>query len=305
MDQNNKASIYHAIQTAPLKVTEAELALHLESARFDPRLYEVLTELMRDYWWNFDSSKVNEALKKNRSPYAIKPALSAIISQCSFSSEELKRVFEDWSAGCTKGIENPNPQLFYIALNKIGSPSMQREVDENQSYFSEFNLISKDSPFNKGFPGEVPSMAEMVFHHNKWKMSPVDSGAEEISGDAKGSEDDSVYSVSRQVAEGGSWKIHFFNFVDAFRRTRDLKLIADPPSIELPEKESALISSIVCELCHNMGIEKPEWAIQKKYLKEPWFVAGVERLKPMAIVESSPWFIRNNIFVLANFLDRA
>jgi hypothetical protein len=40
-------------------------------------------------------------------------------------------------------------------------------------------------------------------------------------------------------------------------------------------------------------------------LDSPWFVAGIENLKASALVESPVRFRKRNIFVLANFLERA
>ena len=40
-------------------------------------------------------------------------------------------------------------------------------------------------------------------------------------------------------------------------------------------------------------------------LATPWFVAGVENLKALALVESPTHFRKRNIFVLGNFLSRA
>ncbi|HEY8271349.1 MAG TPA: helix-turn-helix transcriptional regulator [Pseudobdellovibrionaceae bacterium] len=117
--------------------------------------------------------------------------------------------------------------------------------------------------------------------------------------------EDSVKDVSSKVAQGGSWKIHFFNFVDAFRRTKNPELVISPPIESLDEKERVLLASMTVELCLKLGVEIPEWAKAQRPLKYPWFVAGVESLKPMAIVESPISFKRNNIFVLENFLARA
>lgn len=117
--------------------------------------------------------------------------------------------------------------------------------------------------------------------------------------------EDSVEEVSQEVARDGKWKIHFFNFVDAFRRTKDTALIQKSPSDLLGEKERALLASITFELCLELGIDVPDWAKKKYVLKDPWFVSGMENLKAMAIVESPVSFKRNNIFVLENFLARA
>ncbi len=117
--------------------------------------------------------------------------------------------------------------------------------------------------------------------------------------------EDSAEDVATKVAIDGKWKIHFFNFVDAFRRSKNPDLVKNPPGEDLGEKERALLCSITFELCRELRVEVPKWALQKHTLKEPWFVSGMESLKAMAIVESPATFKLNNIFVLENFLSRA
>lgn len=117
---------------------------------------------------------------------------------------------------------------------------------------------------------------------------------------------DSIRDISLRMALEGfdSWKTHFFNFVDAFRRTHDEALIHDPPVHELDERLQALTASGVEALCSEAGIQVPPWCAGIPSLKSPWYPAGIENLKAMALIESPVWFRRRNIFVLGNFLDR-
>lgn len=148
-------SIYYQIQNHPLEIGEKDLARIFDQVRFDPRLMEVATEFIRDFWWNLNPGMVNNKLKLSRFPYAIKPAILAIIKNSHFPSDEVFKVFLKWYGVVVSGIKNPNPQLFYIGLNAIGSKSMRREEDEALPYFTSFNLIAKDAPFNKGNSGSV------------------------------------------------------------------------------------------------------------------------------------------------------
>ena len=52
------------------------------------------------------------------------------------------------------------------------------------------------------------------------------------------------------------------------------------------------------------GIEVPEWIEQVPAVKDPWFVAGLNNLKAIAIVESPLAFRYRKIFVMENFLFR-
>jgi hypothetical protein len=116
----------------------------------------------------------------------------------------------------------------------------------------------------------------------------------------------STVGISLAVIRDGfeSWKIHFMNFVDEFRRTFDARLILLAPVPTLDEKLRALLASITCTLCYEAGMELPSWARREYFLDRPWFVAGMQSLKAMALLESAPEFRRNNIFVHENFLRR-
>lgn len=119
------------------------------------------------------------------------------------------------------------------------------------------------------------------------------------------SSDDCIAVVSLLMTQDENWTIHLFNFVDAFRRLKDPRLVELPPVRRTPLKYRALLASTVAQLCLEMGIIAPEWAERSIFLPEPWFISGVERLRAMALLESPIFFRRNNIFVLENFLSRA
>ena len=117
----------------------------------------------------------------------------------------------------------------------------------------------------------------------------------------------SVQSVSLLVLRDGdkSWKIHFMNFVDEFRRSLDARLILCPPSADLDLKLQALLASIVCHLCREAKMDPPAWAQKTYHLERPWFVSESESLKAMMILESPLEFRKNQIFVAEDFLKRA
>ncbi|MCC7405657.1 MAG: hypothetical protein IT288_14760 [Bdellovibrionales bacterium] len=128
-----------------------------------------------------------------------------------------------------------------------------------------------------------------------------------VSQSAKTQPDCSVQAVGYQVLLDGedSWKIHFMNFVDEFRRTLDTRLIVLPPPRQLSQRLQALLGSMVSYLCHESEIAAPKWAERILPLADPWFVSESEALKPMMILETPLEFKRNLIFVGENFLDRA
>jgi len=102
-----------------------------------------------------------------------------------------------------------------------------------------------------------------------------------------------------------SWRIHLFDFVDAFRADPVPALVRTPPIPELEPRLAALLASTVEALCAEKGTAPAPWSAGVAPLPHPWFVSGVENLKASALVESPVRFRRRNIFVLANFLSRA
>lgn len=118
---------------------------------------------------------------------------------------------------------------------------------------------------------------------------------------------DSVRCISERIITDGadSWKLWLFNFVDAFRRTRDAQYIAAPPIDDTPLRIRALLASTVDALCDEANLVAPWWSAGIVPLSNPWFVAGMESLKAIALVESPVHFRKRNIFVLGNFLERA
>lgn len=117
---------------------------------------------------------------------------------------------------------------------------------------------------------------------------------------------DSVAVVSRMMAERGEtgWNVPLFNFVDAFRRTKNVGLVRDPPMCG-PGKARALLASTVENLCAEVGTDVPVWAQAEPALASPWFPSRSENLKVSALKESPLAFRKRNIFVLENFLRRA
>lgn len=113
-----------------------------------------------------------------------------------------------------------------------------------------------------------------------------------------------LFTSMRMTHEKADWRIPFFNFVDVFRRDRDLRCIATPPSPQLSPQLAALLASAVESLCAELDLPVPIWCKSIPPLSTPWFVANIENLKATALLESPVWFRKRTIFVLANFLER-
>lgn len=152
--------------------------------------------------------------------------------------------------------------------------------------------------------------------HN-WRISTVEQVAEALGMPRQGVElavehflrtpVDSIRDISlRMVLDGfDSWKTHLFDFVDALRSSQDDALVREGPVTELDIRLQALCASATEALCCELSLTPPAWRAGIPPLTAPWFVAGIENLKAMALVESPAWFRARGIFVLDNFLSRA
>ncbi len=119
---------------------------------------------------------------------------------------------------------------------------------------------------------------------------------------------ESVFISSEKIVLDGeaSWKIHFFEFVDAFAKAPSKEeYIFEAPCLELPPPLRALFASTVEALCLKGEVNIPDWCMGVSPLIQPWFVSGVENLKATALQESPAIFRKRNLFVLENFLERA
>jgi antitoxin component of RelBE/YafQ-DinJ toxin-antitoxin module len=98
--------------------------------------------------------------------------------------------------------------------------------------------------------------------------------------------------------------IHLMEFVDDFRRSKDLSALREPFVLS-DERLDALAAATGEKLCMEAGLEPPEWLERVPACRNPWFVSGLESLKAIALVESPLPFRLRKIFVLGNFLARA
>ena len=99
------------------------------------------------------------------------------------------------------------------------------------------------------------------------------------------------------------WKIALFDFVDDFRRSRDLAAIAEPFETD-DEHQDALFAGAIETLCDEMQLEIPDWVRNIPSCRKPYFPAKMDSLNAIAIVESPVRFRLRKIFVLENFLFR-
>jgi hypothetical protein len=99
------------------------------------------------------------------------------------------------------------------------------------------------------------------------------------------------------------WALFLMDFVDDFRHYQDPRAIAEPVPFTDPRLDP-LLASTAESLCDELELEAPGWLAQIPACPTPWFVAGVENLKAIALAESPLRFRIRKIFVLKNFLSR-
>lgn len=100
-----------------------------------------------------------------------------------------------------------------------------------------------------------------------------------------------------------NWAIFLMDFVDDFRYHRNLGAVAEPIQ-PADSRLDALLASMAEYLCDELALETPDWLVTVPACQTPWFVAGMENLKAIALAESPLRFRIRKIFVLENFLSR-
>ena len=125
--------------------------------------------------------------------------------------------------------------------------------------------------------------------------------------DALSEPPDSFFCASVRILDEGepSWRRHFMDCVDEVRRSGSAAALKTPVAPGLPERLKAMAAGMAETLAGECGVAAPQWARSIGPLAHPWFVAGYENLKAAAVVESPVAFRSRNVFVLANFLERA
>ncbi|MEO8041352.1 MAG: hypothetical protein ABI646_01965 [Acidobacteriota bacterium] len=110
--------------------------------------------------------------------------------------------------------------------------------------------------------------------------------------------------VREQInSDPANWQVYLMDFVDEFRRTRDLDSIAEQ-FVQVGDEKDALLASTAEALCDELNLDAPDWLSLVPACVDPYFVAGLENLKAISIVESPLRFRLRKVFVLDNFLSR-
>lgn len=189
-----------------------------------------------------------------------------------------------------------NKIYHYLALRRhMKLTSLSERILSERAQISRTTLRAISAANDSVTLKSIQTTVETLGLHLSILASPTEMNA-----------DFSTIAISLKVIRDGSksWKIHFMDFIDEFRRTLDPRLFLLSPSSELSLPLTALLASIVTTLCNETEMAVPPWASKRFDLPTPWFVSEMENLKAMAILESPLAFRRNNIFVHSNFMER-
>lgn len=152
--KKERSEIYNEIQYSPFNVGESDLVRFLDLSRLDPRLMEICTEFVRDFWYNLDPVILNKKAKASKYPFMVKAAIVMVWSYCS-ADDELKSKFSVWMNKAMVGIKDPAPQLLYIGVVPVGSKMASRAVTEAIPALLSHNLVENHIPFNKGMAKDL------------------------------------------------------------------------------------------------------------------------------------------------------
>ncbi len=154
--QTSKGSLYFKFQYTPLTVSEKYFSESLDLCRLDARLYEVMTEFVRDFWWALEPQILNKELKKKHNGFLIKTIVASIFDYCEIE-DAIRDNFSQWATLALRGVKNlAIPELLYQDI-KRGGKYEKRVIENTLPSFQRHNLYFSDMPFNKGLPKSVRS----------------------------------------------------------------------------------------------------------------------------------------------------
>lgn len=97
-------------------------------------------------------------------------------------------------------------------------------------------------------------------------------------------------------------KLLLAQFIDDFRRSKDLKMITTP--ITKTDQLTQLFVATAHQLAIELKLKQPLWLTKYTPLKHPYFISQFDGLKLLALRDSPYSFRVRNIYVLGNFLSR-
>lgn len=164
------SDLYFKFQQTPLSISESLVGKIISLTRTDPRLLEVITEFIRDYWFVLEPHVLNHFIKKTPDQAVLKAMIATIFTYCKMEVS-VKIEFTEWSKIVLAGIAIPSKKsLFYNSDEiKVGGGIAKRIVSHSIPTFTENGYYFSDLPFNKGIPKSVKSLND-----NSSKISSIE-----------------------------------------------------------------------------------------------------------------------------------
>lgn len=117
-----------------------------------------------------------------------------------------------------------------------------------------------------------------------------------------------VWGVSAaQAATAPDRMLMLSQFIDDFRRTRDLRLVVEKPPLTNIERYDVRIAATVESLCNELNLVPPDWVFEKcRFLDTPIYAYGTKNPNARLYFEktSLPEFSRRKLYLGDNVLSR-
>ncbi len=142
----------------PLNISEKFFAEKLTESRRDPRLLEIMTEFMRDYWFVLEPTLLNKLIKKQTDQGVFKAIIHCIIKNCEIS-DNLRTIFFEWVLIALRGVKIPKTtEILLIEDISPGDVYSKRIIKNSIAEFLENGYYFNVLPFNKGQAKSVKSL---------------------------------------------------------------------------------------------------------------------------------------------------
>jgi hypothetical protein len=120
----------------------------------------------------------------------------------------------------------------------------------------------------------------------------------------------SLMEVSERHLKGESFDFLVREFLDEFYLNHDfLHIQEEPLSLETVDNgnvKNAYLAAVAEYLAVKYHLDVPLWVYDKKrFLKEPFFAGGLQKIKPLLLKESPVPFRKRLLFISENALNRA
>jgi hypothetical protein len=155
---------YLEIQNNPENVSLEKLSFYISQLYLSPRLTEVITEYIRDYWSEIEPIGLNKKIKLYPQSNRLYVVFEQIFELCEVDNPNTEINFLNWANTALEGIKKPlNHEHFFddSIFNGFNDDAIQffkNDTSLNSTLlFTKHNFYGKDLFFNKGNPKKLKS----------------------------------------------------------------------------------------------------------------------------------------------------